>query len=111
MFKFSFHDIAGGDIWTEREQRTPGRPPVTCFRLNPGREFDRWMHQNGADYTGDFVEGVLQDSFVVFTRRGFAAVYENYVNSWSSDYYIEFQPGAAQDVFSKWYKFEDAATA
>jgi hypothetical protein len=63
---------------------------------------------NGAEYTGDYVEGCLWDNFIVSTRRGFAAIYENYLNEWSSDYYVEFQPGAAQTVFSNWYKFEEA---
>lgn len=99
-------------IFTAREQRHPDRPPVTMFELAPGREFDRWMKQNGAEYTGDYIEGVLQDSFVVSTRRGYAAIYEHYLNTWSSDYRVEFQPGAAQDVFRAWYEFEEAtATA
>ena len=98
-------------IFTAREKRTQGRPPVTLFELSPGKEFDRWMQQNGAEYTGDYVEGVLLDSFIVATRRGYAAFYEHYVNTWTSDYYVEFQPGAAQDVFSAWYEFEAAAEA
>lgn len=98
-------------IFTAREKRTQGRPPVTLFELSPGKEFDRWMAQNKAEYTGDYIEGVLLDSFVVATPRGYAAVYEHYLNSWTSDYYIEFQPGAAQDVFSAWYEFEAAAEA
>ena len=80
---------------------------VTCFRLEPGAAFEKWIHQNGAEYTGDYIEGCLLDSFVMVTRRGFAAFYENYINEWTSDYYVEFQPGAAQAVFSNWYKFEE----
>ena len=109
MFKFNFHQIAGGDIWTEREQRSEDRPPVTCFRINSGKEFDRWMHQNGGTFSGEWVDGCLIDSFIIATRRGYAAFYEHYVNTWTSDYYVEFQPGAAQDVFKTWYEFEEAA--
>ena len=102
MFKFSFSN----DIYTEKTAAG-----VTCFRINPGAAFEKWMYQNGAEYAGDYVEGCLLDNFVVSTRRGFAAVYENYVSEWASDYYGEFQPGAAQDVFSNWYKFEKEADA
>ena len=102
MFKFSFSN----DIYTEKNAAG-----VTCFRINPGAAFEKWMYQNGAEYAGDYVEGSLLDNFVVSTRRGFAAVYENYVSEWASDYYVEFQPGAAQDVFSNWYKFEKEADA
>ena len=102
MFKFSFSN----DIYTEKNAAG-----VTCFRIEPGVAFEKWMYQNGAEYAGDYVEGCLLDNFVVSTRRGFAAVYENYVSEWVSDYYVEFQPGAAQDVFSNWYKFEKEADA
>lgn len=98
MFKFTLSN----DIYTEKNAAG-----VTCFRLEPGPAFHKWRHQNSAEFTGDYVEGCLLDSFVMSTRRGFAAFYENYVNEWTSDYYVEFQAGAAQDVFSNWYKFEE----
>lgn len=90
------------DIWYQLEKENG----VTRFFLEPC-ELEKWMYQNKAEYTGDFVEGCLLDNFVVVTKRGFAAVYESYVNSWTSCYYIEFQTGAAQDIFSRWYKFYD----
>lgn len=68
----------------------------------------KWMHQNKAEYTGDFVEGCLLDNFVVETRRGFAAIYEQYATPNSSVYRVEFEPGTAQNVFARWYKFYDA---
>ena len=68
-----------------------------------------WMHQNKAEYTGAYVEGVLLDSFVVATKRGFAAIYETYVNPWVSCYTIEFETGTAQTVWKNWYKFEEEA--
>lgn len=102
MYKFNYFS----DIYTEKNA-----DGVTCFRIQPGAAFNRWMHQNGAEYAGDYVSGCMLDNFVVSTRRGYAAFYENYVNEWTSDYYVEFQPGAAQNVFSKWYKFEEKAEA
>lgn len=81
---------------------------VTTFYLSPAA-FDCWMHQNHAIYSGEYVSGCLLDNFVVCTKRGYAAIYEHYLNTNSSDYLVEFQPGAAQDVFAAWYKFEESA--
>jgi hypothetical protein len=67
----------------------------------------KWMHQNKASYAGVFVEGCLQDNFVLACKRGFAAVYEHYLNDWSSDYLVEFEPGTAQEVWRRWYEFEE----
>lgn len=78
---------------------------MTRFYID-SRDFDKWMHQNAGEYVGEFAEGCLLDNFVVMTKRGFAAFYEHYLNEWSSDYYVEFEPGAAQGVFANWYKFE-----
>lgn len=72
---------------------------------------EKWMHQNGASYTGTIVEGCLLDNFVLVCRRGFAAVYEHYLNCWSSNYLVEFEPGAAQNVWERWYQFEAAAVS
>lgn len=79
---------------------------IVRFRLDP-RGLEKWMHQNRAEYTGDFQEGCLLDNFVVMTKRGFAAVYEHVVNSWTSDYLVEFEPGPAQRVWRRWYAFEE----
>ena len=98
MFKFNFHN----DIYTEKTA-----DGVTRFRLDPGPAFEKWARQNRAEFTGDYIEGCLLDNFIMCTPRGFAAFYENYLNEWASDYYVEFQAGAAQDVFLKWYQFEE----
>ena len=81
---------------------------MTTFTLQP-RGLAKWLYQNRAEYTGDFVEGCLLDNFVVSTKRGFAAVYEKYQNANSSVYRVEFEPGTAQNVFHAWYEFEEAA--
>lgn len=80
---------------------------MTTFTLNP-LNMEKWLHQNAAEHTGDYVEGCLLDNFVVSTKRGFAAIYEKYQNPNSSVYYIEFEPGTAQNVFRAWYRFEEA---
>lgn len=79
---------------------------IVKLSLNPS-EFEKWMHQNKAVYSGRFIEGCLLDNFVVMTKRGFAAFYEHYVNEWTSDYTVEFEPGAAQAVWRRWYDFEE----
>lgn len=82
---------------------------ITTFYLRGGKDFDKWVHQNKAEYSGDFVEGCLLDNFVMVTKRGFAAFYETPCSEWCSKYRVVFQKGAAQDVFREWYKFEEAA--
>lgn len=79
---------------------------ITRFYIGSGKEFKTWCKQNAAQYSGAYVEGCLLDNFVMMTKRGFAAFYEHYLNEWCSDYYVEFQPGPAQDVWANWYKFE-----
>lgn len=79
---------------------------VVKFSLNPS-ELEKWMHQNKAEYSGSFIDGCLLDNFVVMTKRGFAAFYEHYVNGWTSDYIVEFEPSTAQTVWRRWYDFEE----
>lgn len=86
---------------------------MTRFYMNP-LHFEKWFYQNKGIYSGDFVEGCLLDNFIVLTKRGAAAFYENYINPNQSNYYVEFQPftetDAAQAVFKKFYEFEEAAS-
>lgn len=78
----------------------------------------RWMHQNKAQYTGAYIEGVLLDSFVVETKRGIAAIYEHALNEWTSNYYVEFtdykssfENGEANKIWSNWHAFEEKTSA
>ena len=73
--------------------------------MNPAA-LSKWKHQNNAKYVGNWLDGVLLDNFTLSTKRGFAAVYEHYVNPNKSDYRIEYETGAAQNVWKNWYKFE-----
>ena len=81
---------------------------MTIFYLDSS-DLNKWMYQNDAEYLGDFVPGVLQDNFTVITRRGYAAIYEHYLNTWCSDFRVEFQPFGDQyatyDVINEFYKF------
>ena len=79
---------------------------MTVFKISPAN-LEKCMHQNRAKYAGVCVEGTLLDNFVVVTKRGFAAIYERYVNPNMSEYLVEFEPGAAQGVWKRWYEFEE----
>lgn len=79
---------------------------VLTLRFRPS-ELEKWMHQNKAQHTGACVEGCLLDNFVLACKRGFAAVYERYVNEWTSEYRVEFEQGAALEVWRRWYEFEE----
>lgn len=82
---------------------------VKEFISKRGFNLDKWLHQNEATPVGDFEPGCLLDNFVVATKRGFAAIYEKYVNPNESCYRIEFETGTAQNLFRNWYKFEEQA--
>ena len=73
---------------------------ITRFSINP-RYFPKWLHQNRGEVI-DIVEGCLLDDYLVQTKRGYAAVYEHFLNEWSSDYHIEFQAGRADELFERW---------
>ena len=62
---------------------------VREFILSP-KQLDKWMHQNKAQYTGAFFDGSLLDNFILQCKRGFAAVYEKYLNCWSSAYRVVY---------------------
>lgn len=86
---------------------------TTGFYMNPC-DLDKYMHQNKAQYTEMFVEGCLQDNFVLECKRGYLFCYEHFLNSWFSDlecYFIPYKlaktnPDAYDNAFSAWYEFE-----
>lgn len=79
---------------------------MVSFNISPAN-LKKWMHQNRAQHTGACVEGCLLDNFVLACKRGFAAVYERYVNEWTSEYRVEFERGAAPELWRRWYEFEE----
>lgn len=97
MFKYDFSDA----IYTEKNNG------VTRFRIEP-QNLEKWLHQNKADYLGDYFDGVLLDNFTVMTKKGYAAIYENFVNTNQSDYLVEFASFKNSDrIFNKWNKVID----
>lgn len=79
---------------------------ITIFQINP-LNLEKWIHQNQAEYTGDYVEGVLLDNFILQCKNGYAVFYEKEQNEWTSIYEVEFQRANANDVFDRWYRFID----
>lgn len=90
------------EIFTDKKEG------VTTFQIGIG-DMNKWIHQNNAEYTGDFVDGVLADSFMLSCKRGTAAVYEHYLNSWSSDYIVLFVPYSDEkrtnQLYDDFYKY------
>ena len=76
---------------------------MTRFYISP-KNMNIWINQNKAE-TLECVEGCLLDSFIVGTKRGYAAIYEHYLNAWSSDYLVEFEAGNAPNVWRRWDDF------
>lgn len=86
---------------------------ITTFQIGIGG-MNKWIHQNDAEYTGDFVEGVLADSFILCCKRGTAAIYEHYLNAWCSNYIVYFVPYSDEKrtnkLYDDFYKYaEDCA--
>ena len=89
---------------------------ITVFYLDPA-DLDKWLYQNKAEYTGSYVEGCLQDNFVVSTKRGYAFFYEHILNEWSSDFGVFFIPYKSGEkhmesydfLWSEWFDFEQKA--
>ena len=79
---------------------------MTRFYISP-LNINTWLKQNKAE-TLEFREGCLQDNFIVGTKRGYAAIYEHYVNPWVSDLIVEFEAGDAPNVWKRWEEFTEA---
>ena len=72
---------------------------------------DKWMHQNDAQFTGAFFDGVLLDNYVLDCKRGYVAVYEQYVTPNSSEHVFKFAPykdrAAVDALWSEFYEREE----
>lgn len=76
-------------------------------------DLEQWLHQNNAEYTGDFFDGCLLDNFIVYCKNGVAALYEHYLNEWSSCYEVHFgrTPEEINAVYDEFYKREEVELA
>ena len=76
-------------------------------------DLEQWVHQNNAEYTGDFFDGCLLDNFIVYCKNGVAALYEHYLNEWSSCYEVHFgrTPEEINAVYDEFYKREEMELA
>lgn len=62
---------------------------MTTAYIDP-KKLDKFLYQNGAELL-EWFDGCLQDNALYQTDNGgILAIYEHYLNCWSSDLYIEF---------------------
>ena len=81
---------------------------VTKLRV-PLRDAARWERQNEAEYTGDWVDGVLTDNYVLACKRGYCFVYEAQ-DSWYPNIPVyKFaaykDEEAVKELWDEWYGF------
>lgn len=69
------------------------------------------IHQNKGEII-DFIEGTLQDNFLIGTARGYIALIENYVNEWTSNHklYFSTDPGEIYAIWDKLPREEEPTT-
>ena len=79
---------------------------IVSFCINSDL-FTEWLNKQGYIYYDGFFEGCLIDNFF-FSVNGFnIAVYEHYVNCWSTDYLVKAQfYEDGNDIINEWDAFE-----
>lgn len=80
---------------------------ITHFIINP-HNLEKWIHQNAGEID-EIVEGCLLDNLLIACKRGYAALYEKYVNTNESTYEGYFQPykdgyNVADEFYTKFDK-------
>lgn len=82
---------------------------ATVFRVS---NEEKWMHQNGAEFTGAYVEGTLLDNYILQCKRGWCAVYERYATPNSSYHEFRFVPYSDQrgcdELWAEFMEFEES---
>ena len=78
---------------------------MTVLYFDKIKNFETWLKQNEAEAM-DCVEGCLLDNAVYACKRGYAFVYESFVNSWSSEYKVKFVP-YKEDSTALWQEWEN----
>jgi hypothetical protein len=53
----------------------------------------------------ELIEGCCSDNYLVHTEKGVIVAFENYLNEWSSDLRIYFQPYPANELYKAWDNF------
>ena len=83
---------------------------MTVFYWNGN--IDKLLHQNAAE-TEDYLEGCLQDNMLMACRRGYMAIYEHYLNPWSSNHKVFFAPYKnapdCEKLLQDWETFKEKA--
>jgi len=78
---------------------------MTTFKIYDEAEMGKWVVQNNAVYTGDFIDGTLLDNFTVWTRRGMAIITEYIENCWTSSYLVRWSKDESL-IWDLWDEFE-----
>lgn len=99
---------------TTRNTRTRANAKALHIRIFIVNELAKWLEQNKAKCI-ECVEGNLIDNALYACERGYAAIYERFINTWTSAYEVHFQPysnNGGMDVCNEFYKrFEDELRA
>ena len=67
---------------------------------------DMFLHQNKGEVI-DCVEGCLLDNLLINAKRGTIALYEHYVNCWTSNYEVKFAPYKTEENLNLVNEFDD----
>lgn len=74
---------------------------------------EMWLHQNDAEFTGAWFDGVCQDNFIVSCKRGYAACYECGWNKWTGTHEITWVPysdkAGIDRLFAEFYARQEEA--
>ena len=67
---------------------------------------EKLIHQNKGKII-EFIEGCLQDNYLIVTNRGYIALLENYVNTWTSNHKLYFSTESGE-IYAIWEQLEKA---
>ena len=79
------------------------------MKLNPAA-LGKFLRQNEAAIV-DMFEGSLLDNYLFDTKRGIMAIYETFVNEWTSTYTVLFatEPGERIELSDDFYERMETA--
>lgn len=84
---------------------------VTKMRIRL-KDAPRWEHQNSAEYTGEYIEGVLTDNYVLACKRGWCFVYEAtdgwYPNTPIYKFAAYKDKEACEELWNEWLDFAES---
>ena len=98
------YDVLNGFSFREPDiKRANGADGVRVYTYS-GR-LNKFLHQNKADVV-DAIDGVLLDSFLLTTERGYMVLKETYLNPNASIYTVYFSTDSDK-IYSIWDELTD----